>query len=193
MAEANDFQQRIQRIGDLVQQLEGAADPAVRSAAKELIQSLMELHAAGLEKMLDIAFQAGDEGQRIIDDLGRDSLVSSLLVLYGLHPEPLENRVSQALERVEPQIRKHGGEVRVLGMEGGAVRLRIEVGAHSCGSTAKTLQTIVEQAIYEAAPDVASLTVDSADGKPASGFVALDALLASPATAVMEPARNSGD
>lgn len=177
MPDSKEFRQRIQRITDLVRQLESAGDPALCAAAKELVQSLMELHGIGLERMMDITFRAGDAGPRIIDELGRDPLVSGLLILYGLHPENLESRVFKALERIGPQLRKHGCGVEVLGNEAGAVRLRIKVGEHSCGSSAKARQAIVEQAIYDAAPDVALLTIEGADGKAASGFVALEALL----------------
>jgi len=191
--DSTEFRQRIQRIGDLVRQFEGAGDPVLRAAARELVQLFMELHGAGLERIMEITFQSGGDGPRIIDELGRDPLVSSLLILYGLHPEDLESRVSKALERVSPQLRKHGSGVEVLGIEAGAVRLRIEVGEHSCGSTAKTVQTIVEQAVYDAAPDVTSLTIEGADGKAASGFVALDALLGAHTTPVMAITRDSGD
>jgi Fe-S cluster biogenesis protein NfuA len=175
--ESKEFQQRIQRVSDLVRQFEDATDPALRAAAKELVQLLMELHGTGLERMMEITFKSGDAGVRIIDELGRDPLVGSLLILYGLHPEDLESRVLKTLERIAPQLRKRGSAVEVLGIEAGAVHLRLQIGEHSCGSTAKTVQTIVEQAVYEAAPDVASLTIEGADGKAASGFVALEALL----------------
>ena len=187
--DSKEFQQRIQRISDLVRQFEGAGDPALRAAGKELVQLLMELHGTGLERMLEIIFQSGDSGPRIIDDLGRDPLVSSLLILYGLHPEDLESRITKAVERISPQLRKHGSAVEVLGIEAGVVRLRIEVGEHSCGSTAKTVQTIVEDAIYDAAPDVASLTIEGAEGRTASGFVALEALLGADANPGMTMTR----
>ena len=179
--DSKGFQQRIQRISELVNQLEAAGDPALRASAKELVQSLMDLHGGGLERIMEITFQAGQDGASIIDDLGRDPLVGPLLILYGLHPEPMESRLAKALERITPQLRRHGSEVEVLGIADGTVRLRIEVGANSCGSTAKTVQAIVEEAIYDAAPDIASLIIEGAEGKAASGFVALDALLASPA------------
>ena len=71
MADEKDFQQRVQRIGELVQELEAIADPAVRAAAKELVQLLMDLHGAALERMLEIVFQSSDGGTRVIDELGR--------------------------------------------------------------------------------------------------------------------------
>src|SRR5580698_10007482 len=124
----------MQRIGGLVQETEAIADPAVRTATKDLMQSLMDLHGAALEKTLDIVAEAGEPGISIIDRLGRDSLVSSVLILYGLHPEELETRVVKAVDKVRPQLRKQGCEVELVGMNDGAVRLRVETGSHTCGS-----------------------------------------------------------
>ena len=163
------------------QEIEAIADPAVRAATKGLIQSVMDLHGAAWEKALDIVSEAGEPGMGIIDRLGRDSLVSGLLILYGLHPEDLETRVRKAVDRVRPQLRKQGWEVEVLDITEGRVRLRVETGSHTCGSTAKTVETTLEGAIYDAAPDMTSLVIEGLEEKPSSGFVALDQLMAGPA------------
>ena len=116
----------MQRIGGLVQEIESIADPAVRAATKDLVQSLMDLHGAALEKALDIVADAGEPGLHIIDRLGRDSLVSSVLILYGLHPENLETRVVKAVDRIKPQLRKQGCEVELLDVSDGAIRVRVD-------------------------------------------------------------------
>ena len=113
----------------------------------------------------------------IIHRLGRDPLVSSVLVLYGLHPEDLESRVVKAVDRLRPQLRKQGCEVELLGVKDGAIRLRVETGSHTCGSTAKTVQASLEGAMYDAAPDLTSLAIEGFEEKPTSGFVALDKLM----------------
>jgi Fe-S cluster biogenesis protein NfuA len=177
VADSKDFREDIQRIGGLVQEIESIADPAVRAATKNLVQSLMDLHGAALEKALDIVAEAGEPGMTIIDRLGRDSLVSNVLILYGLHPEEFETRVVKAVDKVRPQLRKQGCEVELLGMSDGAIRLRVETGSHTCGSTAKTLQGTLEAAMYDAAPDLTSLVIEGLEEKPASGFVALDKLM----------------
>jgi Fe-S cluster biogenesis protein NfuA len=180
VGEPKDFRQDIQRIGGLVEEIESIADPAIRAATKELVQSLMDLHGAALEKMLEIVAEAGETGMSIIDRLGRDSLVSSVLILYGLHPEDLESRVVKAVDRVRQQLRKQGCEVELLGVNDGAIRVRVETGSHTCGSTVKTVQAALETAMYDAAPDLTSLVIDGLEEKPASGFVALDKLMAGP-------------
>jgi Fe-S cluster biogenesis protein NfuA len=173
-----DFQNQVQRIAVLVREIEDIADPALRATTKALVQLLMELHGNGLERMMEIAFQTGEPGARIIEECGRDSLVSSLLVLYGLHPDDLPTRVTRALDRIRPSLRKQGSEVTLLAIDDEVVRVRIEAGAHTCGSTVKTLQSTVEEALYEAAPDMTSLLIEGLDREPASGFVALETLMA---------------
>jgi len=185
-----DFQQRVQKIGALVHDLETIADPASRSAAKELVQLLMELHGTGLERILEIIFQSGDSGPQIIDDLGQDRLVSSLLILYGLHPEELRTRVERKLAQIDSKLHKMGAEAKLVSVSGGDVRVQVKVEGHGCGSTSRTVLTAVEEAIYEAAPDLTSLAVEGLESPAEPGFVAIEKLLAQPPLVCSSP-RNS--
>jgi len=180
VADSRDFREDMQRIGGLVQEMESIADPAVRAATKDLVQSLMDLHGAALEKALDIVSEAGEPGMIAIDRMGRDPLVSSVLILYGLHPDDIATRVSKAVDRLRPQMRKQGCEVELLSVNEGEIRLRVEAGSHTCGSTAKTVQATLEGAMYDAAPDLASLVIEGLEEKPSSGFVGLDKLMGAP-------------
>ena len=76
---------------------------------------MIELHGAGLERILDKLADAGDAGLALIDALAEDDLVGSILLLHGLHPLDLETRVRQALDKVRPLLRSHGGNVELLG------------------------------------------------------------------------------
>jgi Fe-S cluster biogenesis protein NfuA len=176
-----DFQNRVQKIGQLVRDLETVADPAARAATKELVQLLMDMHGAGLERVMEVVFQSGEPGERLIEELGQDPLVSSLLVLYGLHPDELETRVERKLKQIDSRLHKMGAEASLVSVQNGHIHLKAHVNGHSCGSTARSVQTILEEAIYEAAPDLSSLKVEGLEEPAASGFVALDKLTASPA------------
>src|SRR6202050_787812 len=94
-----EFQQRLESIEQVIRQIEATGDPNVRTTARELVQLVMELHGAGLERILEILRSNGEAGQSVLGSLGRDEIVSSLLVLYGLHPLSIEERVNQALEK----------------------------------------------------------------------------------------------
>ncbi len=136
------------------------------------MQLVMELHGAGLERILEILRSAGDSGQSIVGSLGRDEMVSSLLVLYGLHPLSIEERLHQAIEKANRQMRSRNATVELLGMEDGAVRLNLKANGHG-----SALKDVVEAAIWQAAPDIASLVIDGAEEK--QGFVPLEMLAGS--------------
>ena len=188
MSNEKEFQQRVQRIGALIQELESIADPAVRASTTQLVQLIMEFHGTGLDRALEIVAEAGDTGMALIEKLGRDPIVSSLLVLYGLHPDSLEDRVKKAVEQLVPKLQRDGVALQLLRIEEGTVRIQVTPGEHSCGSTSNTLQAAVEDAIYEAAPDVVSLSVEGLEGKPASGFVSLDQLAGTAPAEMKAPA-----
>src|SRR5580704_8317847 len=97
-----EFQQRLQSIERLLGEIEAGADPGLRANVQELVQLVMDLHGAGIERILELIRAAGDGGESIVQRMGRDDLVASLLVLYGLHPVNLEGRVAQALDKVRP-------------------------------------------------------------------------------------------
>jgi len=176
VTEEKDFQQRVQKIAGLVEELSAAADPALRTQATEVVQLLMDLHGAGLERILEIIFKSGESGASLIDDLGRDPLVSSLLILYGLHPDDLPTRVERKFQQIRSKLHKMGAEATLVSVKDGEIRLHVSVDSHSCGSTRQNAKTLVEEAMYEAAPDMKSLVLDGLDQPSASGFIALEQL-----------------
>jgi Fe-S cluster biogenesis protein NfuA len=170
------FRSQMQRVEGLIQAVDRFPDPAARATTQEIIQTLLDYHGAGLARIFEHLAEAGETGQAVRARLAEDELVGSLLLLYGLHPLDLETRVRQALERVRPLLRSHGGNVELLGIAGGAVQLRMEGSCHSCPSSAATLRHTIEEAIYAAAPDVTAVEVDGAEtpGPGTASFVPVE-------------------
>src|SRR5690349_21380757 len=94
---ADDLRGRMQRLDALIQEAERFADPVVQARTREIVGALLELHGAGLEKILEHVAGIGEDGLAAIDALARDELVGSLLLLHGLHPLDVETRVLGAL------------------------------------------------------------------------------------------------
>ncbi len=159
-ADENEFRSRMQKIETLIQEIDRFRDPAAREHARQIVQSLMDLHGTGIGRMLEHIASAGEAGQSIIDSLAQDDLVGNLLLLYGLHPLDVETRVGQALKKVRPYLHSHGGNVELLRVEGDIVHLQMQGSCHGCPSSAVTLKDAIEQAIYEAAPDVTAIRVE---------------------------------
>lgn len=162
----------VDKIEALVGTIESLPDPAARASALALVQALMDFHAEALDRLMEIIAAHGETGYAIFDDFSRDKLVSNFLLVYGLHPTTLEVRVAQALEKVRPQLHSHGGNVELLGIDEGVVRLRLHGACKGCPSSAETLKLAIETAIYEAAPDVVSIEAEGAlETTSAAGFV----------------------
>ena len=163
MNPTTEVPRQARRIGELLGKLEGSGDRAAVATARELVEGIMDLHGAGLERMIAIIARAGASSREILDSLGRDGLVSSLLVLYGLHPDDLETRVRRALEKFPSRGRPHTGEVELISIEEGVVRLRLRAGGSGCGSNGAALQSAVEEALYGAAPDLTRLILEGVE------------------------------
>jgi Fe-S cluster biogenesis protein NfuA len=151
------------RIEALLAEVRALGDPRARETAEELVRLLMELYGAGLERMLEIVDEA-DAGE-LFGRFAKDDLVASLMILHGLHPQDIEDRIAGALERVRPYLASHGGDVRLLGVADGVVRLRLEGSCHGCPSSTVTMKLAIERAIEEAAPEVARIEVEGVAGE----------------------------
>jgi len=150
----------VSRIDALLDEVE-RLDPHARDTATELAQALLELHGEGLAKIVPRCEALPVE----------DELVTHLLVLHGLHPVPLDERVRGALDGVRPFLAQHGGDVELLGIEEGVVRLRLLGACHGCPSSSITLRQGVEEAIQRAAPDVERI---EAEGEPDPGLLQIE-------------------
>lgn len=132
-----------------------------RERAEELVRLVTDLYGAGLERVMEILHEAGRLDDDLLADLARDELVSGLLIVHGLHPYGVEQRVEEALESVRPYLGSHGGDVELLEVsESGTVRLRLLGSCDGCPSSSVTLKLAVEGAIESAAPEVVSIEVE---------------------------------
>lgn len=177
MANDSEFQEQVRQLGKLVAQFDELPDGATKTAAKDLMQLLMDVHGRGLERVMEIVFDSGDSGQKIIDKLGQDSIVGNLLLLYSLHPDGLEARIQSALDRIRPRLRKLACTIELENVQEGAVQVRLATSGHSCGSSTKDLRSIVEDGMFEFAPDVTSLEILGLEEPTPAGFVTLESLL----------------
>jgi Fe-S cluster biogenesis protein NfuA len=152
-----EARERVARVEALLGEVETLDGPA-RERSTELVQALLELYGAGLERIVERV--AERDGGELAGAFADDELISHLLLLHDLHPVPLEARVRGALEEVRPYLGTHGGDVELLGVEEGVVRLRLEGTCNGCPSSTVTLKLAIEEAIHKAAPDVAAIEAE---------------------------------
>ena len=145
--------EHIGRIEELIREVEAIADPSTRAGVSELVTAILEFHAEGVGRMVEIA------GEGVTREFARDPLAASLLLLYDLHPEDFETRVRRAVDGLPG--------VMLAAFAGKVVRLR--------AVSASTSQAAVEQALYAAAPEIAGLEIEGLE----ASFVPVEALTAS--------------
>lgn len=166
------------RIESLLDAL-GAGGAVARGRAEELVRQVTDLYGSGLARILEILDDRGRLDDATLDALTADQLVSSLLVIHGLHPQDLETRVTAALDSVRPYLGSHGGNVELLDVSPeGVVRLRLLGTCQGCPSSSVTLKFAVEEAIQSAAPEVTDIQVVEQEARAATpAVIPVDALL----------------
>ena len=176
MASNGEFQEQARRLGELVSTFDQMPENPQKAAGKEVLQLLMEVHRQGLERMMEIIFESGKSAGALIDDLGSDDVAGGLLLLYSLHPDALETRVQTAVERMGSRLRRLASTIELLSIDQGKVRVRLNTSGHSCGSSTRELRAIVENGLYEFAPDVTTLEILGLEEPSSTGFVAVESL-----------------
>lgn len=151
----------IGRVEGLLEELETLADPPARDLALECMQAVLALYGAGLERI--VARVGGPQATA----LATDGLVEHLLLLHGLHPVGVEERVREALDGVRPYLGSHGGDVELVEVSGGVARVRMQGSCEGCPASAMTLKLAIEDAVLKAAPDVDRVEAQEDGAAPA--------------------------
>ncbi len=165
---STDLRATGERIDTLVD-ASATAGPVARERAEELVRLVVDLYGSGLERLLEIVHEQGGLDDATLDALAGDDLVASLLLVHGLHPYDVTTRVENALESVRPYLGSHGGDVELLDVADGVVRLRMLGSCDGCPSSSVTLKLAVEGAIEAAAPEVGSIEVEAATERQKAG------------------------
>ena len=161
MAGARDARATGERVEALLAELRTRAGPQAADAAEELVGCLVELYGAGLSAVVAILGADPEAGPRLLDALAGDPLVESLLLVHDLHPLDADARINRALDRVRAQLGSHAGAIEYLGLDDqGIARLRLTTSGHGCGSSSSAVRPTVEDAVAEAAPEVAGVHVE---------------------------------
>lgn len=163
--------------GDRIQTLLdafGAGGALAQERAEQLVREVTDLYGAVLERILDAALAAEPE---LADRFAADGLVASLLLVHGLHPHSTEQRVTEALDSVRPYLGSHGGDVSLLSIDDGVVRLAFQGNCRSCPSSSVTLELAVQDAIREAAPEISDIELVAAETDSSPAVIPVDSLL----------------
>ncbi len=129
--------------------------PEVPRLAEGLLQGVDGLHRPGLVRLANLLDHHG-----LLEQAASDPAVAELLDLYDLVPRTREQLVERALVDVRPYIQSHGGQLEVVGVEGGVVRVRLAGACSGCSGSAITLRRGVETALRDGFPGFERMDVD---------------------------------
>jgi Fe-S cluster biogenesis protein NfuA len=143
---------RIQQLLDEVRELSPAP---VWERVEELIRRLLAMQGDALARLLLHARACGADGA-LDTRLAQDELVSSLLLLHGLHPVAPAERVARALDELRPRLAAHGAQVEIVTIEDGLARLRVSGNDDAAAA--------VRRAVQDAAPEIARVEIEQPSG-----------------------------
>lgn len=160
---------RLARLDQLLEGLETAPGPGTRSAI-EAVRLLTEVYGEALARVMDHA------DAQLSERLADDELLGHLLVLHGIHPEPVERRAARAVERLRPAVQERGGDVEWAGVDGEVGRVRLTTGGcgSGCGGGTSDVTAAVQEAVLAVAPELTA--VEPVPATAPAAFVPLTTL-----------------
>src|SRR5688572_27647991 len=146
--EADAVREQGERIELLLEEIQGLAGPTTWPRVEELVQEMVGLYGGGLERLLHAAVESGAASDVFAAAVRDDDLVSSLLLVHGLHPDPPQDRIERALDSVRPYLGSHAGGVELAAFrDDGVVVLRLEGTCKGCPSSRSTVEQLVQKAV----------------------------------------------
>jgi Fe-S cluster biogenesis protein NfuA len=149
----------LDRLEELLGQVEGM-DEQVRDQVFELLDGVDAVHRLALTRLADVV------GDGLVSLRRSDAAIDWLFEAYGVGVDDVE-AASAALDPVRPYLHEHGGEVQVLGVQHGVVRVRLSGACSGCTSASETLRSGVEEALREGLPGFVAMDVAPDDGAAA--------------------------
>ena len=159
---------RLTRLDGLLEQVEAIPGPSGQ-VALEAVSALAEVYGEALARVVAYASGTPALTQAMIDD----ELLGHLLVLHGIHPDPVQRRVTRALDQLRPALQERGGDVELSSIDHGVATIHLSIkGCSSAG-----VEDAVREAVLTAAPELSDVRPAPADGNRDTAFVPLAALL----------------
>ncbi|HEY8146454.1 MAG TPA: hypothetical protein VIG06_27420 [Kofleriaceae bacterium] len=137
-----------------IAEIESAADPATRERVRALVSAVLELHAGALARLCALS------GPERVRELAADPSVAGVLLLHGLHPDPIEARARAALDEAAEVLARRQVVAELVDAAGG--RLRVLVSRTGGGACGGAVISEIEARLLAAAPDAESIAVDDA-------------------------------
>lgn len=164
-------------IADLAERLMEHEDRDVADLATEMLDWIDVFNATGIGRLVDLIRDW--RGEVFLEAAAADPLVGPLLSVYGLGEgidvDQGRAAVQAALTEVRPYLHSHGGDMEVVDVTDGVVRLKLHGSCDGCTASATTIAERVEGVLREGWVDFRRIEVEEmtaeAHPPPAPGAV----------------------
>lgn len=148
------------RMGEIVEHLQATPESETKELAFELLDWVDGFHREAVVRIASML--PGDA----VDSLAQDPVIARLFETYLAEeeePDDLAESLEEALDEIRPYLHSHGGEMEVLGVAQGIVRLRLMGSCDGCPSSTLTLTQGVEKILQERWPGFRGIEVEGAE------------------------------
>jgi hypothetical protein len=155
--EGETLEQALARLDTLTGALERVSDEKARETTRELLALLLDLHGRAFERLRAMIADSRD-GPALFARIGEDKDISAILLLHGLHPKSVEERLREVIARMRSQWSARGLHVELVsaGQAFAIVRLR----RNGYAETTERLRLEIENALTDAAPDLDDILIE---------------------------------
>jgi Fe-S cluster biogenesis protein NfuA len=158
-------EERLAVLERLLGQIEQGGGPG-SEIALDAVATLTAVYGEALARIVDAVPEA-------TAGLAADELVGHLLILHGLSPVPVRERIVAALKGVKSR----DGDIRLAGLDGGVARVQLAV--HGCSSTTAPLRDAITAVVLAVAPELAAVEVEPAPVATEPALIPVEAVLRS--------------
>ncbi len=178
-------------IAELADGLLNHPDSKVVERVEELLDWVDAVHREGLGRLIEMV--RSWRGEIFLESVARDEITGTMLRAYqlgeGLDPEAeaeVEKAINAAMAEIKPLVESHGGDIEVVSVEDGVVRVRMKGTCNGCASSSATLTYGLEAALRDHWPSFRRLEEVDAPAEVNPETADLECVTA-PAGAVPEP------
>jgi Fe-S cluster biogenesis protein NfuA/nitrite reductase/ring-hydroxylating ferredoxin subunit len=165
-SQKDDINLQGERIQKLIERIEALPYPGAKELIQECMEAMLTFYGHGLSRILQVVNEADSEGRKVYRELIHDDVIKGLLLIHDLHPLDLAARLRDALDKVRPYLKSHGGNVELISLENNVAKLQLQGTCQSCASSAVTLELAIKHGIEQACPDLAHFEVEGIVEKP---------------------------
>lgn len=163
-----EFEEVLPRIADLAEQLAAHPDAATSEIAVELLDWIDVFHANGVGRIVEMIREW--RGDVLLEQVAADPVAGALLRAYGLGDEvdldQARVAVQTALSEVRPYLHSHGGDMEVVSIVDGVVRLKLHGSCDGCTASDATIMEQVESSLQKHWVDYRRVEVEEMTAEP---------------------------